>query len=169
MTVKTPDPDPDFVDLTGSGTVVVVTPTSSVPASVTTDHPAAVVTHKDADRDPNIPPEISQVVYPTIEDGKEVSATTLMTRQLKAYHNRLGKTIKLYKGGGRRSVWRCSDYVNKERACARSGTKPVSNHSDTWYLCPSVFLHGVSTQVPSAFQTKHGMSSCCDIGFKQEV
>ena len=67
----------------------------------------------------SLPEGISRSTFNTMIDGQKMSATRLMTTQLKQFHNRLGKRIKMVSGGGRRSVWRCTDYINKEKQCLR--------------------------------------------------
>ena len=68
-----------------------------------------------------LPKGISRETYPQMIDGKKWSASRLMTRQLKRYHARLGKKIQMFSGGGRRAVWRCTDYMNKKKQCERYG------------------------------------------------
>ena len=69
------------------------------------------------DVEETLPEGISRSTFPIMKDGKKVSSTRLMTQQLKAYHAKFGKKIKMHSGGGRRSVWRCTDYIDKERLC----------------------------------------------------
>lgn len=51
-------------------------------------------------------------------NGEKMSASKVMTLQIKEYHARLGKGVKMVgKSSGRACTWRCTDYVAKRNLC----------------------------------------------------
>ena len=54
-------------------------------------------------------------------NGRWVTASKKMSTQIKVYHAQFGKTVRMAKGAGRHTVWRCSDYTDKKILAEQCG------------------------------------------------
>ena len=71
-----------------------------------------------------LPEGILRVCHGTrSQSGRTITPAKQMSTQLKEYHARFSKNIQIWKGSSRYSVWRCTDYVNKERLCKQNGVE----------------------------------------------
>ena len=120
--VSTTQPATQTVDLTADSSPLIIRPKKPRKQKQKSRHQRTKLSKLQLTKPESeapLPEGISRSTFPTVEDGKQMSSTVMMTRQLKAYHAKFGKKIKIYTGDGRRSTWRYTDYIDKEKQCKR--------------------------------------------------
>ena len=97
--VSTTQPATQTVDLTADSSPLIIRPKKPRKQKQKSRHQRTKLSKLQLTKpesEPPLPEGISRSTFPTVEDGKQMSSTVMMTRQLKAYHAKFEKKIKIY-------------------------------------------------------------------------